>query len=40
MYKREKFAYDQDEIKRLHETIKTLRIEIKRLQDLVKYPEI
>ena len=40
MYKREKFDYDQDEIKRLHETIKTLRIEIKRLQDLVKYPEI
>tara|TARA_Y100001973_G_C5189584_1_gene330072 strand:- start:946 stop:1068 length:123 start_codon:yes stop_codon:yes gene_type:complete len=40
MYKREKFAYDQQEIKRLHETIKHLRQEVKRLKHLIKYPEV
>ncbi len=40
MYKREKFAFDQQEIKRLHQTIKILRAEVKRLQHLIKYPEV
>lgn len=40
MYLREKFSCDEQEVKRLHETIKTLRQEIKRLQDIIKYPEV